>query len=546
MTKDFTEHTTEGRKSEPVAIIGLSCLFPGAENRAEYWAAIKKSLDALSDIPADHWSAADYYDPDPKAEDKTYGRRGGFLSPVPFEPLKYGIVPNDLSAIDTTQLLGLVAAALALADAGYPAGPGADHSRTAVLLGVTGALKMVVSLGSRLAHPQLRRALADSGIEGEAAAEVLKRFANEFTPWQENSFPGLLGNVTAGRVANRLNLGGSNLVVDAACASSLAAVRQGLMELASGQADLVVTGGVDTFSDPFMYTCFSKTPALSPTGEVRAYDQDGDGTMLGEGVGIVVLKRLSEAERDGDRVYAVLRGVGSSSDGRGAAIFAPTADGQVRAIQNAYEQAGITPDSVELVEGHGTGTAVGDSVEVSALNDVFSQNSRAKAGQPWCALGSVKSQIGHTKAAAGAAGLIKAALSLYLKTLPPSVKVKKPLPVLTAPGSPFHMSTRPRPWLSSRPRRAGVSAFGFGGSNFHCVLEEASPEKNLAEAPLDFEFFAFSGPTPAALAEKLTQALEAPRRFAARSRAEFSPAEAHRLIILASEANFLLLGQRLA
>ena len=547
MTKDSSDNRKTGApQSESVAIIGLSCLFPGADNQAGYWASIKKSVDSIVDVPPDHWSAADYYDPDPKAEDRTYGRRGGFLSAVPFEPLKYGIVPNDLSAIDTTQLLGLVAADIALADSGYGADNGYDHSRTAVMLGVTGALKMVVSLGSRLAHPQLRRALADSGVDQEAAAEVLKRFANEFTPWQENSFPGLLGNVTAGRIANRLNLGGSNLVVDAACASSLAAVRQGLMELASGQADLVVTGGVDTFSDPFMYTCFSKTPALSPTGDVRAYDQDGDGTMLGEGIGIVVLKRLSEAERDGDRIYAVIRAVGSSSDGKGAAIFAPTAEGQVRALRNAYAAAGFTPDTVGLVEGHGTGTAVGDAVEVAALDEVFGQSLRAASGQPWCALGSVKSQIGHTKAAAGAAGLIKTALSLYLKTLPPNVKVKTPLPILTAPGSPFHLSTKPRPWLSAGPRRAGVSAFGFGGSNFHCLLEEASPEKSLAEGPFDFEFFAFSGQTPADIAHELAQVLTAEpfRLAAARSRAGFSSAASCRLVILADGDKFSDLAQR--
>jgi acyl transferase domain-containing protein len=368
--------------AEPIAVIGLASIFPGAGDLAAYWAEILSGRDALTDIPATYWSAADYYDPDPKAEDRVYAKRGGFLSPVPFEPMKYGIVPNDLPAIDSTQLLALVAADRALADAGYPAGGPADHRRTAVILGVTGALKMVVSLGSRLAHPQLRRALADSGLDEAVTAEVLKRFANEFTPWVENSFPGLLGNVTAGRICGRLDLGGANLAVDAACASSLAAVRQALLELRSGQADLVITGGADTFNDPFMFACFSKTPALSPTGEVRPFDQDGDGTMLGEGVGLLVLKRLGEARRDGDRVDAVIREVGASSDGREAAIFAPTVQGQERALRNTYETAGIDPGTVELVEGHGTGTNVGDTVEVEALTRVFSQSPRAAAGRP--------------------------------------------------------------------------------------------------------------------------------------------------------------------
>ncbi len=541
MTQDCSDF--QSQRGQSVAIIGLSCFFPGAENLAAYWATVKSGRDALSDIPADHWSVAEYFDPDPKAEDKTYGRRGGFLAPVPFEPLKYGIVPNDLSAIDTTQLLGLVAADRALKDAGYGADNGHDHRRTAVMLGVTGALKMVVSLGSRLAHPQLRRALADSGVDEGTAAEVLRRFANEFTPWQENSFPGLLGNVTAGRIANRLNLGGANLVVDAACASSLAAVRQALMELSSGQADLVVTGGLDTFSDPFMYTCFSKTPALSPGGEVRAYDQSGDGTILGEGIGVVVLKRLAEARADGDRIYAVIRAVGSSSDGKGAAIFAPTADGQVRALKNAYENAGIGADTVELVEGHGTGTAVGDAVEVEALSQVFRQSGRASAGQPWCALGSVKSQIGHTKAAAGVAGLIKAALALYWKTLPPAAKVKNPLPALAGAGSPFHLSTNRRPWLTAGPRRAGVSAFGFGGSNFHCVLEEDGDSKPAAEAALEFEVTAFGGSSPTELAEQLAAAAADWPTAAVRVRTVPSDAADCRLILVASREGFPALAR---
>ncbi|UQZ89732.1 hypothetical protein C4J81_11150 [Deltaproteobacteria bacterium Smac51] len=526
----------DGDVAEPIAIIGLSCFFPGAGSLAGYWSAIRHCRDSISDIPADHWSTADYYDPDPKAEDKTYGRRGGFLDKIPFEPLKYGIVPNDLPAIDTTQLLGLVAADRALIDAGYEAGGEYDHGRTAVMLGVTGALKMVVSLGSRLAHPQLKRALADSGVDEELSAEILKRFGAEFTEWQDNSFPGLLGNVTAGRIANRLNLGGANLVVDAACASSLAAIRQGVMELQSGQADLVVSGGVDTFSDPFMYTCFSKTPALSPTGDVKAYDQEGDGTMLGEGVGVVVLKRLSDARRDEDRIFAVIRSVGSSSDGKGTAIFAPSADGQVKALENAYHSAGLSPATVELVEGHGTGTAVGDAVEVEALSRVFRESGRGESGQPWCALGSVKSQIGHTKAAAGVAGLIKAALALHFKVLPPTIKVKKPLSLLTSGKSPFHLSSFARPWLSHGVRRAGVSAFGFGGSNFHCVLEEASHRKALPEGSTDIDLFAYSGPSHSNLASALEQLLKREDHLAdlaVHSRRTFSAAHPCRLILAA-------------
>ncbi|KXS56725.1 MAG: hypothetical protein AMR96_00970 [Candidatus Adiutrix intracellularis] len=534
---------------EPIAIIGLSCIFPGARDLATYWAEIQDGRNALGDIPSEHWSTSDYYNPDPKAEDKTYSRRGGFIAPVPFDPFKYGIVPNDLFAIDTTQILALIVADRALTDAGY--GPGLNnysHHRTSVILGVTGALKMVVSMGSRLAYPQLKKALADSGINPATSAEVLKRFAAEFTPWQENSFPGLLGNVAAGRIANRLNLQGSNLVVDAACASSLAAVRHGLMELRSGQADLVVTGGVDAFNDPFMYLCFSKTPALSPTGEVRPYDQSGDGTLLGEGVGVLVLKRLSEAHRDNDRIYAVIREIGSSSDGKGTAIFAPALEGQKRALQNTYESAGLDPGTVELVEGHGTGTAVGDAVEVEALTNVFNQSPRRSSGCPWSALGSVKAQIGHTKAAAGAAGLIKAALALYHKILPPAAKVKNPLPTLIRADSPFYLSSRPRPWLrpANFPRRAAVSAFGFGGSNFHALLEEAGPDKPETE-PYPFELLVFSDTTPTNLARQLDKITTGPNfnRAAAETRTTRWVKNQPRLAICTTETQWPFLASHL-
>src|SRR5262249_21949108 len=240
------------------------------------------------------------------------------------------------------------------------------------------------------------RALAEAGVDEGTASDVVERIAEWYVGWQENSFPGLLGNVVAGRIANRFDLGGTNCVVDAACASSLGALHLAAMELTTGRADVVLTGGVDTFNDVFMFTCFSKTPALSPTGDARPFDADGDGTILGEGLGMVVLKRLADAERGGDRIYAVVRGLGASSDGRGNAVYAPKKAGQIEALRRAYREAGVTPDTIELIEAHGTGTRVGDATEVEALTEVFRTAGRAGTR---CALGSVKSQIGHTKAA---------------------------------------------------------------------------------------------------------------------------------------------------
>ncbi len=253
--------------------------------------------------------------------------------------------------------------------------------------------------------------------------------------------------------------------MDAACASSLGAVNLAILELAAGRCDLAVTGGLDTFNDMFMYMCFSKTPALSPSGEARPFDAEADGTILGEGLGIVVLKRLVDARRDGDRVYAVIRSIGTSSDGKGQAVYAPSAAGQAQALRRAYGLAGISPATVEMVEAHGTGTRVGDATELLALEDVFQGE---RSGGAWCALGSVKSQVGHTKAAAGAAGLIKAALALHHKVLPPTLKVRQPIESLARGHSPFYLNTEARPWFPNHngPRRAGVSAFGFGGSNY--------------------------------------------------------------------------------
>ena len=197
------------------------------------------------------------------------------------------------------------------------------RDRVSVILGVTGTLELVIPLGARLGHPIWRRALDEAGVDEATADDVVRRISDSYVGWQENSFPGLLGNVAAGRIANRLDLGGTNCVVDAACASSLGAVNLAMHELASGRCDVALSGGLDTFNDIFMYMCFSKTPALSPSGDARPFAASGDGTILGEGLGVVVLKRLDDARRDGDRIYAVIRSMGASSDGKGQAIYAP-------------------------------------------------------------------------------------------------------------------------------------------------------------------------------------------------------------------------------
>ncbi|QOX79303.1 SDR family NAD(P)-dependent oxidoreductase [Trichlorobacter lovleyi] len=525
----------------PLAIIGIGCLFPKSEDKAAYWATIREGVDAITEIPASHWRVDDLYDPNPKTPDKTYGKRGGFLSEVPFNPMEYNIPPNSLEAIDTSQLLGLVAAGQALQDAGYGSDKQFDRSKVSVILGVTGALEMVIPLGARLGHPRWREALKDAGVAPDVAEDVVQRIADSYVGWQENSFPGLLGNVVAGRISKQYDLGGTNCVVDAACASSFSALHLAGMELTTGAADMVVTGGVDTFNDIFMYTCFSKTPALSATGNAKPFDVSADGTILGEGLGLVVLKRLADAERDGDKIYAVVRGIGSSSDGKGEAIYTPSAQGQQKAILNACANAGVSLDSIGLLEAHGTGTKVGDAVEVAAAREIFGE-----ADQPWCAISSVKSQIGHAKAAAGSAGLIKAALALHHRVIPPTIKVTKPQDEVTAGRTPFYITTRKRPWITrnNSPRRAGVSAFGFGGSNFHTILEEYRPLQEAAEWDGSVQVLTFSGADAAGLTAQLTSlsadmAWNDLRAKAAGLRAAFDPKAACRLALTVERSSNL-------
>src|SRR5437588_545495 len=293
----------------PLAIIGIGCLFPKADGPGAYWANIKNKVDGIGPIPPTHWKPDDYFDADPKRPDFTYARRGGFLEPVAFNPAEWGIAPNDLEATDTSQLLALVVAQMALRDAG---GLTCDKRRVSVILGVTGTLEMVVPLGARLGHPIWRRALREAGVDDTLAEDVVQRIGESYVGWQESSFPGLLGNVVAGRIANRFDLGGTNCAVDAACASSLSAIHLAALELEAGRADVVLTGGVDTFNDIFMYMCFSKTPALSSTGDAKPFSEEADGTILGEGIGMFVLKRLADAEAAGNRIYAILKGVGTS------------------------------------------------------------------------------------------------------------------------------------------------------------------------------------------------------------------------------------------
>ncbi len=458
------ETSPKKRETKPsdVAIIGMAGLFPKAGDLRTYWENILNKKNAITEVPCDRWDWRLYFDEDRHAKDKIYSKWGGFMDDLFFDPTRYGLPPKSIESIDPMQLMALEVARRTLADAGYEE-KAFDRETASVILGASGGTGDVgVQYGLRSELPRFL---------GELPEVVAQRLPE----WTEDTFPGILLNVVPGRIANRLNLGGVNFTTDAACASSLAAIYQGVGELVSGRSSLVIAGGVDTVQGPFGYTCFSKTQALSPRGRCSAFDAAADGIVISEGIGMVALKRLEDAERDGDRIYAVIKGVGGSSDGKAKGLTAPHPEGQVRAMRNAYEQAGFGPDTVGLFEAHGTGTVVGDTAELESTSMLLRE---AGSTPRLTAIGSVKSLIGHSKAAAGIAGMIKATLALHHRVLPPHAGVNQPNPALNQADSPLYLVDQPMAWLGAedRPRRAGVSAFGFGGTNFHVVLEEYGEE----------------------------------------------------------------------
>ncbi|MEL4415413.1 SDR family NAD(P)-dependent oxidoreductase [Shewanella algae] len=497
-------------KDTPIAIVGMASLFAGSRYLNQFWDLICDKIDAITQVPADRWQVADYFDPDKKAADKSYCKRGGFIPEVDFNPMEFGLPPNILELTDTSQLLSLVVAKEVLEDAGIHEDSDYDRDRIGITLGIGGGQKISQSLNARLQYPVLKKVFRESGVSEQDSEMLIRKFQDQYIHWEENSFPGSLGNVIAGRIANRFDLGGMNCVVDAACAGSLAAMRMALTELTEGRSDMMLTGGVCTDNSAYMYMSFSKTPAFTSDEQIKPFDADSRGMMIGEGIGMVALKRLDDAERDGDRIYAVIKGVGASSDGKFKSIYAPRPEGQAKALRRAYDDAGFPPHTLGLMEAHGTGTAAGDVAEFSGLNAVMSQDNPELQH---IALGSIKSQVGHTKSTAGTAGVIKAALALHHKVLPPTINVKQPNPKMAVEQSPFYLNTQTRPWMprtDGTPRRAAVSSFGFGGTNFHLVLEEHSPElpkqpARLRRTPLPLLFCA---PDKPALEQEITALLK--------------------------------------
>ncbi|WP_261512668.1 type I polyketide synthase [Chryseobacterium paludis] len=472
------EEPASNEKSLDIAIVGMECIFPGAKNLQEYWRNIILGKDSVTEVPDERWNKDIYYHPDSDRPDVSHSKWGGFIPKIDFDPLAFGIPPQSLAAIEPTQLLTLLVAKRAMEDAGY----GEKHvnrENISVIIGAEGGNDLANSYSFRGYYKQ---------VFGELHDEVKEAFPHT----TEDSFPGILANVIAGRITNRLDLGGRNFTVDAACASSLAAIDLACQELILGKSDMVLAGGADLHNGINDYLMFSSTHALSRKGRCATFDSDADGIALGEGIAILVLKRYEDAVHDGDRIYSVIKGVGGSSDGKALGLTAPRKIGQVRALERAYAQAGISPASVGLVEAHGTGTVVGDKTELSALTNLFSR-SGALPGQTH--LGSVKTQIGHTKCAAGLAGLIKASLAVYHGIKPPTLHLQQPNAYYNAQTSPFAFYAESGLW-SEKNRYAGISAFGFGGTNFHTVIANHPKQDNsVALQSWPSELFVFRGDT---------------------------------------------------
>jgi len=465
----------KNKNLEPIAVVGIGAIMPGALTKDEFWSNIKEGKYCITEIPASYWDYKLFYSPDHKAEDKLYSKIGGFIpQSFKFNSLKYRIPPQIAKQMDTVQHLAIETTRMALEDSGYDKKE-FDHNRTAVIIGNSmGGMKNEMS-NTRLNRPFLYEILKKTSAYKSLTPADAQKMIDEmdagvrekFSPINEDSMPGELANVIPGRVANVFDLHGTNFAVDAACATSLAAIDQAVNGLRMGNYDMAIAGGVDQMMSPSAYIKFCKIGALSEKGSCP-FDAKADGFVMAEGAGMVILKRLSDAVKDGDRIYAVIRAVGASSDGKGKGITAPNPKGQKIAVEKAFEQVEYTPGDVGLIEAHGTSTRVGDAVELNALNEIF--GAYAKPGT--IGLGSVKSQIGHAKAAAGIASLIKTSLALYNKVLPPSVNFETPNPTVDWATCPFRVITKAEEWKTDKVRRANVSAFGFGGTNFHVAMEE--------------------------------------------------------------------------
>jgi acyl transferase domain-containing protein/acyl carrier protein len=439
------------RAAEPIAIVGLSCRYPGADSPDAFWQLLEEGRDEISDVPIERWDASLYYDPDPDVPGKMNSRAGGFLAGIDmFDANFFGISPREARSLDPQHRLLLEVSWEALESANVPPRR-LRNSRGGVFVGITAAdySKRVVSQGME--------SIDAYGGTGNALCAA------------------------AGRLAFTLGWQGPALAIDTACSSSLVAIHEACNSLRVGECDIALAGGVNLMLDPAVSITLAKAHALSPDDRCRTFDAAANGYVRSEGCGIVVLKRLSDATYNGDRILAVIRGSAVNQDGRSSGLTVPNGLAQEAVIRDALKVASVPPAAVRYLEAHGTGTPLGDPIEIQAANEVLAVG--RDPGDPLL-IGSVKSNIGHTEAAAGVASVIKVVLALRNERLPKTLHFFNPNPHVPWERLNVKVAAEPTPWPAGNGRRiAGVSSFGFVGTNAHVVLEEAPAAPALEELP---------------------------------------------------------------
>ncbi|MCG3172061.1 MAG: 8-amino-7-oxononanoate synthase [Myxococcota bacterium] len=481
-------------RGAPIAIVGMACRFPGAPSLEAYWSLIRAGSVQFRDIPSNRWNHEAFFDPQQASPDSYYVHKGAFLRDEDirdFAALYFGIAPRRAQVMEPQQRLLLDTVRLAIQDAGYQRRP-FNKARTSVYVGVSAAEYKDV-MASRIRIHQAMSGdfgAAPSGMDG-----LERSLSGDVAPVRAFTMAGSLFNMHAAAISQTFDFGGPSIAVDAACASALAAVHQAVVSLRAGESEIALAGGVYVNMTPDNLVCFSKIGAISRGGACRPYDAKADGFIMGEGVGMVMLKRLDDAIRDGDRVYAIIRGAGCNNDGKGEGPMTPRPEGQAGVVRLALEDARVQPSRIGYIENHGTATTVGDVVEVNTLRRVYEEYEPgwSERGQTW--LSSVKANVGHTMAAAGIAGLIKAALVVHHKVIPPQPGVSELNPKLGLDKGPFKVPGAEQVWDSTIPRMAAVSSFGFGGTNVHMILEEPAPAP-VPEAGDEPELFLLSAETP--------------------------------------------------